>query len=102
MCIWDTPPEDHVIRRERSYTDDSTFFVIRGEYVDADPSEDVELPIPSAPGGEYYNPVNAGDAGYPACPDCGGDLVWAEAGRVPGSRDCISCGSQFADMRWHA
>ena len=76
---------------------------IRGEYVYADQTDDVELPIPSSPDdGVYYNPVNYGDEGYPACPDCGGDLVWAEAGRVPGSRECGSCGSQFADMRWHA
>ena len=25
----------------------------------------------------------------PACPDCGGDLVWWEAGYVPGTRKCL-------------
>lgn len=25
----------------------------------------------------------------PACPDCGGDLVWYEAGYVPGTRKCM-------------
>jgi hypothetical protein len=25
----------------------------------------------------------------PACPDCGGDLVWYEAGYVPGTRRCM-------------
>lgn len=27
------------------------------------------------------------------CPDCGGQWVWAEAGRVPGARECQQCGS---------
>lgn len=25
----------------------------------------------------------------PPCPDCGGDLVWYEAGYVPGTRKCM-------------
>lgn len=25
----------------------------------------------------------------PTCPDCGGDLVWYEAGHVPGTRKCM-------------
>ncbi len=25
----------------------------------------------------------------PLCPDCGGDLVWWEAGYVPGTRNCV-------------
>jgi hypothetical protein len=25
----------------------------------------------------------------PPCPDCGGDLVWFEAGYVPGTRNCM-------------
>lgn len=31
----------------------------------------------------------------PACPDCGGALIWAEAGLVPGARECAGCGSLF-------
>ena len=48
----------------------------------------------------------------PPCPDCGGDLVWAEAGYVPGTRKCMGrpvgpgpayeesngCGSMFSIM----
>lgn len=29
------------------------------------------------------------DVPLPPCPDCGGDLVWYEAGYVPGTRKCI-------------
>lgn len=25
----------------------------------------------------------------PACPDCGGDIVWYEAGYLPGTRRCM-------------
>jgi hypothetical protein len=25
----------------------------------------------------------------PPCPDCGGDVVWFEAGHVPGTRKCV-------------
>lgn len=32
----------------------------------------------------------------PPCPDCGGVLVWAEGGFVPGTRRCPSCGSLFS------
>jgi len=39
----------------------------------------------------------------PDCPDCGGDLVWWEAGYVPGTRKCLGkpdldggCGSLFS------
>ena len=39
------------------------------------------------------------------CPDCGGTWVWAEAGNVPGTRECTSCGSQFSVQTstrpWH-
>lgn len=28
------------------------------------------------------------DAPLPTCPDCGGDLIWWEAGYVPGTRAC--------------
>jgi uncharacterized protein (DUF983 family) len=31
-----------------------------------------------------------------ACPDCGGEWVWYEAGYVPGTRRCNGCGSMFS------
>ena len=38
---------------------------------------------------------------YPKCPDCkGGEIVWAEAGGVPGSRACVRCGSRFSDLAY--
>lgn len=30
-----------------------------------------------------------------ACPDCGGSIVWAEAGTSPGWRRCETCGSEW-------
>lgn len=35
------------------------------------------------------------DMPLPACPDCGGTLMWAEGGYVPGARLCIECGAMF-------
>lgn len=32
----------------------------------------------------------------PPCPDCGGQVVWWEAGYVPGTRKCLGCGSLFS------
>ncbi len=29
------------------------------------------------------------DVPLPPCPDCGGDLKWAESGNVPGTRRCV-------------
>lgn len=29
------------------------------------------------------------DLPLPPCPDCGGDVVWYEAGYVPGTRKCM-------------
>ena len=43
---------------------------------------------------------NSGPRNCPACPDCGGNVAWAGAGRVPGSRECMMCDSRFADMRF--
>ena len=36
-------------------------------------------------------PVNGSwyDISLPPCPDCGGDVVWFEAGYVPGTRKCV-------------
>lgn len=40
------------------------------------------------------------DLPLPACPDCGGEVVWAEAGLVPGARECTACGSRFTVETW--
>jgi hypothetical protein len=37
----------------------------------------------------------------PKCPDCGGDIVWYEAGYVPATRKC--CGSKVdAEGNYHS
>ena len=64
-----------------------------GELVRARRELDVWMPI--------EEPVVPRPDCYPDCPDCGGGkIVWAEAGRAPGSRDCADCGSAFADSRY--
>ena len=42
-----------------------------------------------------------GRESWDGCPDCGGtDIAWAEAGRVPGSRECCECGAELSDLRY--
>jgi hypothetical protein len=54
--------------------------VIRGEHVEDDGyRQDLEC----AEGQAWY------EVALPACPDCGGDLVWWEAGYAPGTRRCL-------------
>jgi hypothetical protein len=57
---------------------DSYQVKIRGEF-----TEDDGWQQPLLPTGAWW------EAPLPSCPDCGGDLVWAEAGNVPGTRNCM-------------
>ncbi len=61
---------------------------IRGEYT-ADDGLKIDMPK-TAPYQAWY------EVPLPPCPDCGGDLLWWEAGHVPGTRKCNSCGSLFS------
>ena len=90
------------IQRERNYgSGGDVFFEIGDEYRDAVASDDIKLPIVevraqtvweyAAQGPDIFLPE------YPRCPDCGGRIEWAEAGRVPGSRRCA--GGTEPDMR---
>lgn len=78
------------------------------EQVPATRNRDVTLPIGEiAADGLTYDR-------YPDCPDCGASgepaltaagaetngIAWAEAGGVPGTRRCMTCGSLFADLRY--
>lgn len=82
-----------LMEREQSILPDgTTVYKIGDEYVEAD-RNNVSVGI---------RPGACDDGTYPACPDCGGTVVWNEAGHVPGSRVCRDCGSQFADLRYHA
>jgi ribosomal protein S27AE len=38
---------------------------------------------------------NVWEVRLPPCPDCGGDLLWVEASKGPGARECANCGSVF-------
>jgi len=48
----------------------------------------VSLGVPGPNQSEFDLPL-------PPCPDCGGRVVWDEAGNVPGSRKCLACESQY-------
>ena len=54
---------------------------IRGEYT-ADDGLRIEMPK-TVPYQAWY------EIDLPACPDCGGDLLWWEAMHVPGTRKCM-------------
>lgn len=72
-----------VVRREPQHSADGREYVVRGEYVDADESLDVEIPAGPITGAWWEVSLQG------LCPDCGGDLVWWEAGHVPGTRKCL-------------
>ena len=86
--------ETHRCANDRHETD---HFRIRGEDAPASAERDVTLEIV-----ETIPPRGFAREEYPPCPDCGGEIVWAEAGGVPGSRKCMGCGSAFADARYSA
>ena len=75
------------LHRERAYweRDDAIgmvpHFSIAGQWPEARADLDVALPIVEDDCGRYLPE-------YLRCPDCGGRIAWAEAGRVPGSRRC--------------
>lgn len=54
---------------------------IKGEYADDDGLR-IEMPR-TAPYQAWH------EIPLPLCPDCGGDLVWYEAGYAPGTRKCM-------------
>jgi hypothetical protein len=77
------------LRRERLYTGGSSVHTCRigDKYDQPDDGLRIEMgPVTTA----WY------DVPLPACPDCGRTLVWAEAGYVPGTRQCAGCGSLFS------
>ena len=80
------------LEREQSILPDgTTVYKIGEEYVESS-ENNVSM---------HIRPGACDDGTYPACPDCGGTIVWDER-TVPGRRRCRGCGSLFADMRYHA
>ena len=80
------------LTRERYLAaDDTEYFAIGSDDVVAvAANDDVCLPI-LATGPDTF--------AYPACPDCGGAIVWAEAGSVSGSRACIGQAEDLWESR---
>ena len=96
--------KEHHIRRERFYTEGPdgmvAYFQIGEEDYDAKKSKDVDLTYHSRVSwqGGMGTPLPILD--YPKCPDCGGIIIWAENGGVPGSRKCEGCGSRYVDTTY--
>ena len=79
-----------MLSRERFYYSgsDKCHFII-GEETSTDRDRDICIPIGPISISLYAVPL-------PPCPDCGGELLWFEAGYVPGTRKCANgCGSFF-------
>lgn len=77
-----------VLTRERFFTSNRCEYRVRGHYVaeeDATPISVIMGPITTT----------LWDVPLPPCPDCDGELVWFEAGFVPGTRLCSKCVSFF-------
>lgn len=71
-----------LVRRQPMQAAGETVYQVRGETVSADEVPDVEIPAGPVTWAWWEVPL-------PPCPDCGGDLVWWEAGYVPGTRRCV-------------
>lgn len=64
----------------------------RARRLPAEPEHDVCIPLREDASGRYVGL---------RCPDCDSDrIAWAEAGGVPGSRECVECGSRLTDSRY--
>lgn len=77
------------LERLRNHSDGDVMYRIGHEYVDANDSNAVKIPRGEVTGAWYDLPL-------PGCPDCGCEVVWGEAGLVPGARECVGCGSRFS------
>lgn len=62
---------------------------VRGMHMPAEAVNDVCVVVAPATDTPWFNLL------LPPCPDCAGRIAWAEAGLVPGARECVSCGSRF-------
>lgn len=71
-----------VLRRELIQVGGKNKFCVSGEYVAATRENDVEIDMGPVTGTWWDVPL-------PPCPDCGGAVVWYEAGYVPGTRKCV-------------
>jgi len=70
------------------------FYRVQGEDMDVGDAARVELACGPVTGAWWEVPL-------PPCPDCGGAVAWAEAGFVPGTRECQGCGSLFTVLPDH-
>lgn len=81
-----------VVRRQAMQAAGETVYEVRGETVSADEVDDVEVLAGPVLGAWWEVPLTG------LCPDCGGDLVWWEAGYVPGTRKCLGHPVSYSDQ----
>lgn len=74
------------LRMQDGYGD--AIYIVRGAPVPAEEIGDVGIAAGPITGAWW-------EVMLPACLDCDGDVVWYEAGYVPGARRCVSCGSMY-------
>ena len=72
-----------ILRRLRTQAGRQAQVCVRGVYRPAPDADTIQIPMGPVGEGAWW------DVPLPPCPDCGGDLVWWEAGYVPGTRRCL-------------
>jgi hypothetical protein len=74
---------------------DHLVYQVQGKYIDTDE-------VPEWSGVIDMGKITGGldQIELPECPDCRGQLHWAEAGTVPWTRECASCHSLFRIETW--
>ncbi len=84
-----------ILRRARLHSagpdGDEVTARVSGETVDFDSAPTVEIDM----GSTEHPPQAWWEIPLPPCPDCGGEIIWAEAGHAPGTRECTRCKSLF-------
>lgn len=84
--------EAYLCRLDFQDADGDAVWKVRGRYVDRT-RETTPVNVAMGMLGPCVSPY---ELPLPACPDCGDEIVWAEAGYVPGARQCTGCGSMFS------
>lgn len=79
------------LQRQKMQQNREDIYQFQGDIVSADDVENVSIDM-----GVIGTLDSCWDLPLPQCPDCGGEIVWAENGYVPGTRECTKCHSIFA------
>jgi len=88
VCRYEVGPRA-VLRRLRCQRAGVDGFIVGGRWRSADNTERREVDMGPVGDGAWW------ELTLPPCPDCGGQLEHAEAGWVPGARQCSGCGAMW-------